>query len=126
MTKETVRQLIDHFGLGAITLQELLGEVSISPSIIPTTRTPAWPHDILQVAEYCYDAWRTRERHFAGHQLFVDPAWDILLDIFIRQARGELVSVKSASVGSVAPASTALRWLNQLEAEGIIASQEDA
>lgn len=125
MTKETIKQLIDQFGLGGVTLRELLGEDYGGTVAAATTRSAAVPRDTLQAAIYCYDARRTRERHFAGHLLFADPAWDILLDLFIHEARGELVSVKSASIGSGVPPSTALRWLKILEGEGLISSRDD-
>ena len=60
---------------------------------------------------------RERSKHFEREQIFGEPAWDMLLDLYIHQARNEKVSVKSALIGSGASASTAMRWLGVLDAE---------
>jgi len=125
MTRETIRDLVDRFGLRSITLEELLWEQD-STAPIGRTETAPISHRTLRTAIRCYEARRTRDQHFAGRALFADPAWDILLDLFIREAQGEPVSVKSASVGSNVAPSTALRWLKVLESEGLIISRDDS
>ncbi len=80
----------------------------------------------LDEANQIYQSRRARDQSFPHPQIFGEPAWDILLDLYIRQARGEAVSVKSATIGSAASASTALRWLKVLEEEGLISSHGDA
>lgn len=80
----------------------------------------------LDEANQIYQSRRARDQSFPHPQIFGEPAWDILLDLYIRQARGETVSVKSATIGSAASASTALRWLKVLEEEGLISSHGDA
>lgn len=48
-------------------------------------------------------------------ELFSDPAWDILLDLFMRECRGQLTSVTSSCIASLVPPTTALRYLTLLE-----------
>ena len=49
-----------------------------------------------------------------GAELFGDPAWNILLDLFVREADGKETTVTSACVGADAPSTTALRHLAHL------------
>jgi DNA-binding MarR family transcriptional regulator len=57
--------------------------------------------------------------------LFGEPAWDMLLYLFIERSEGRPVTVKAACVSSTAPQSTGLRWLNILESEGLVVSSND-
>ncbi len=58
--------------------------------------------------------------------LFADPAWDILLDLFVADADGRRISVSSACGSAGVPRTTALRWLTMLEEQGLIDRREDA
>ena len=53
---------------------------------------------------------RLRTRYFAT-DLFSDPAWDILLDLFQGELMQRRVSVSSACIGAAVPPTTALRWI---------------
>lgn len=57
---------------------------------------------------------RLREDRFPA-DLFADPAWDILLDLFVCQIDGIPVGISDACVASQVPNSTALRWIARLE-----------
>lgn len=57
--------------------------------------------------------------------IFVDPAWDMLLDLFAARAEKSNISVSSACVASGVPASTALRWLSELERLGLVIRTRD-
>lgn len=78
------------------------------------------PH-LTQQAE---DEYRLRRARIPGLQdvILGEPAWDILLDLFVQQAKGRLVSVSSACIASSAPMTTALRYLKLLESNGLIVS----
>ncbi|QIQ87795.1 MarR family winged helix-turn-helix transcriptional regulator [Erythrobacter sp.] len=78
----------------------------------------------VEAAERAYKDRRKRAEEF-DDALFGEPAWDILLDMFIHQSRSEEVTVKSACIGSGAPNTTALRWLKVLENYGLIQSKPD-
>ena len=49
-----------------------------------------------------------------GAELFGDPAWNIMLDLFVREADGKETTVTSACIGADAPSTTALRHLAHL------------
>ena len=77
-------------------------------------------------ARAIYDARRRRDALFGKTRaLFHDPAWDILLDLFIQGEEHQIVSVSSACVGSCAPHSTALRCLKAMERQGVIGFSRD-
>lgn len=67
---------------------------------------------------------RSRDRFFAG-DLFADPAWDILLELYAAALGQFRVSVSSLCVGAAVPATTALRWINHLEEKGMIMRRPD-
>ncbi|MBN8808401.1 MAG: winged helix DNA-binding protein [Sphingomonas sp.] len=74
-----------------------------------------------------YRARRSRESVFGGHaKLFGEPAWDLLLDLYVARACGAVVSVTSACAAAAAAPSTALRHLAALEREGLVKRREDA
>lgn len=82
----------------------------------------AWTRDealALVDARIEYRARRKREFVF-GDGLFADPVWDILLDLFIARSEGRKVSVSSACIASMVPATTALRHIANMAAGGLI------
>jgi DNA-binding MarR family transcriptional regulator len=71
------------------------------------------------LAEEIYRNRRRRARHLAS-RLLGEPAWDILLDLYVAAGRGQAVSVSNACLAADAPASTALRWIHHLQTEGLV------
>jgi hypothetical protein len=63
---------------------------------------------------------RARRDAQLGGDMFGEPAWDILLDLFIGRTEGRKTNSTSASIASRAPTSTALRYLGILEQRGLI------
>jgi len=57
---------------------------------------------------------------FLPSELFGDPAWNMLLDLFVQFSGAAKISGKSLVIASGAPASTALRYIGRLEEEGLI------
>lgn len=56
---------------------------------------------------------------------FSDPAWHILLDLFIAAVERKDVSVSSLCVAARVPSSTALRWIKHLSDEGLVGRNPD-
>jgi DNA-binding MarR family transcriptional regulator len=56
---------------------------------------------------------RARDRLF-GRDLFPNPAWNILLELFVAAEEGRNVTIKSACVAAGVPQSTALRHIAHL------------
>lgn len=84
------------------------------------------PAPCLEVAQRLYENRRKRGAIIGKYDLFGEPAWDILLDLYIAYARGLKVSVSSACIGSAVPSTTALRWLGVLQEAGLIVRENDS
>lgn len=67
---------------------------------------------------------RLRDRYFEGG-LFADPAWDILLDLTAARAEHRRVSVTSLCIAAAVPPTTALRWITQMTAMGLLVREQD-
>lgn len=67
---------------------------------------------------------RDRERSLGRH-LFSDPAWDILLALYLAALRGHTTSVSEVCIAAAAPATTALRWISALKAEDLLIQSAD-
>jgi len=80
---------------------------------------------LAEIAAREYRARRSRERYF-DRRLFGEPAWDILIDLFIQQSSGKTVSVTSAAIASQVPVTTALRHLAALQKAGLVERMRSA
>lgn len=60
-----------------------------------------------------------RTRHLSG-EWFGEPAWEMLLELFIQFAGGARVSTKSLAIASGAPDTTALRIIDRLAEASLI------
>ncbi|MGB3847609.1 MAG: hypothetical protein WA940_17190 [Sphingopyxis sp.] len=66
---------------------------------------------------------RRRRDSLIRYDLFAEPAWDMLLDLYIEHHRGQPVAVDRLCATAGAAATTALRWLGLLiEKELVIRS----
>lgn len=74
---------------------------------------------LADLAERIYERRRRRNR-FLDDDLFSEPAWDMLLDLFINHARKQRVPTTSLCIASQAPTTTALRWISILEQRGLV------
>ena len=79
----------------------------------------------LSLARHAYWLRRQRAHIFGGADLFGEPAWDILLDLFIAHYEGKPVSVSSACIGSASPPTTGLRWLSVLAQNDLVMREKD-
>lgn len=82
---------------------------------------PVW----AELARQTYEDRRRRTKIFQSEELFGEPAWDILLDLFIAAKERRRVSVTSACIGSAVPSTTALRWISILERQGLLSREAD-
>jgi DNA-binding MarR family transcriptional regulator len=60
-----------------------------------------------------------------GVQMFSDPAWDMLLDLFVAAGERRTVCVSSLCLAANIPVSTAHRWVQALARAGAITRRED-
>ena len=62
---------------------------------------------------------RRREAIFQA-DIFAEPAWDMLLDLYVQDHLGRMVSIHSLCIAAAVPPTTALRWIGKLVADGLV------
>jgi DNA-binding MarR family transcriptional regulator len=68
---------------------------------------------------------RSVRSDFFRSDLFGEPAWDILLDLYQSELAQRRVAVNAVCVGSGVAPTTAIRWLQTLENEGLVRRTPD-
>lgn len=111
----TLAEQIRHTGTATDNFTNLQAKNSAKPS----------REEFLAIAVQRYQERRRRTALLGDPSLFGEPAWDILLDLYIAYAKGLPVSVSSACIGSAVPSTTGLRWLGILQEEGLIVREHD-
>jgi DNA-binding MarR family transcriptional regulator len=93
---------------------------------VPVARPPEAGNDreaLVARARILFNSRQLRDRYF-GKALFGEPAWDILLLLYIaEQSLGRLTATRLAEqIGT--PLTTVVRWLNHLELEQFVERQD--
>lgn len=68
---------------------------------------------------------RMRDAFFSG-DLFADPAWDILLDLYAAHLERVTVSVSSLCIAAAVPPTTALRWVKLMTRSALLERRPDS
>jgi DNA-binding MarR family transcriptional regulator len=121
---EQLLQLSDEVSRIAGTLAQLSMGMSVRPSehevVEPQEKTEVSPDAV----KWLINARRERFRYIS-HELFADPAWDILLDLFYAEMTHKRVPVSSLCIASGVPATTGLRWIKSMAEQGILLRRPD-
>lgn len=106
-------------------------ETMTTASLVPQSFAPAHPPSLAQsqsagsrpigfpAARAKYVRRRIRQRRereqYFSNELFADPAWDMMLDLYAAhyERHGD-VSVSSLCIAAAVPATTALRWIKTM------------
>lgn len=67
---------------------------------------------------------KNRGKMFSQH-LFADPAWDMLLELYAAELAQFRLSTSTLCGAATVPQTTALRWINTLEKEGLVSRRSD-
>ena len=67
---------------------------------------------------------RRRSKYFAP-ELFSDPAWDMLLELYAAELEQRRISTTGLSYAAGVPLTTGLRWIDVFIREGLIAKRCD-
>lgn len=83
--------------------------------------------DLLLLAQFAKEELdeRLKRNEFFDPDLFGEPAWDLLLDLFVSRVHGKKISITSACIGSGVPPTTALRWIEVLGSRGLLSRSSD-
>ncbi|MEO8454514.1 MAG: hypothetical protein ABI454_05085 [Sphingomicrobium sp.] len=121
---ERLRQLSDEVS----RIAETLARLSTDPSTVPLPVEAAPARDLRPLSadtvRAVIRARRLRARYFP-EELFADPAWDMLLDLLQAEISQLHVPISSLCAAAAVPATTALRWLNNLAQKGVLIRRAD-
>jgi hypothetical protein len=91
-----------------------------TPSAVGSTKSREYSDFALaHVARKIIANRRSRSEQLPA-ELFSEPAWDILLDLFIARMEQQQISISSACLASPVPTTTALRWLEVIQNLGLV------
>jgi DNA-binding MarR family transcriptional regulator len=87
---------------------------------------PRSSHDAVaaQIVSQIICARRARTGLFRP-ELFSDPAWDMLLVLFLAKAREQLMTVLELAEATATPVSTTVRWVDLLKRDGLVERDPD-
>lgn len=68
---------------------------------------------------------RTIRRRFLSDDLFHEPAWDMLLALYVAQHGQRVMNVKTLVRASQAPITTSQRWIDHLATLGLVTRVTD-
>jgi len=68
---------------------------------------------------------RRRRDTLFGSDLFGEPAWDILLDLYVAEQSGRMLALSTVGALAGVPQTTAFRWMSQLLERGYIMRRAD-
>ena len=104
---------VGYFGQQGVVFPPIVGQIDCTRS----------RREALKVRQII----RTRRARtsFFNADLFADPAWDLLLELYASELTHRRMSVSDACIASAVPATTALRWIGALERAGLIERRND-
>ena len=106
-------------------LKSLTERVAVTEGVIRDVVQLPSKIDRIGAAKLMYAARRDRDIFF-DPDLFGEPAWDILLDLYIAAVEGRQISVSSSAMGARAPLTTGLRWIAALVERGLAVRTHNA
>jgi DNA-binding MarR family transcriptional regulator len=68
---------------------------------------------------------RVARRDYFSAELFADPAWDILLELYALRCEQRRTSVSKLCIAAAVPTTTALRWIEKLLSDGLLEREPD-
>jgi DNA-binding MarR family transcriptional regulator len=92
--------------------------------IKPAGEQPATEAASIVLVQQAIRARALRAECFGG-ELFADPAWDILLDLFEAHLQYRHVYISALGAMAGIPPTTVLRWLKALAEKGLIVRSDD-
>lgn len=119
MARTFAEHLASAMGTGPEAPRRLQVVIAREPETLEPSRA-----DLAGAARRYLRSRRQREAAFPS-DLFADPAWDVLLDLFACGAEGKPVTVTDACIAANVPSSTALRWLSKIESCGLVTRRLD-
>ena len=121
--RQTEKQIVRKIRLSPSDLaavEHLLNQLLHQRSYdLVSARDSTTPECLLKLARNMLKVRRLRLDLFKK-PMFGEPAWDMLLTLYVNSAHGTRQSVGRLSATSGSPSTTALRWLDYLEREQLV------
>ncbi|HYC94607.1 MAG TPA: winged helix DNA-binding protein [Sphingomicrobium sp.] len=123
---DKLRQLSDDVGRIASTLARMSSGLDSSEPAEKGKLGQCPPEDEVsaEAVKLAIRARRLRSRYF-DPELFADPAWDMLLNLYHAQLSQMRVPVSSLCDAAEVPPTTALRWIATMTEAGLFARRSD-
>lgn len=99
------------------------GSAKAAPAPAPRAERPT-DRVASETARRMLEAIDLRSQYFDG-ELFSDPAWSLMLDIYGQMSRGRRTSLAGAAGSARAPVNTAQRWINLLTERGFLVQKTE-
>ena len=93
--------------------------IILRPEVLQTRGKDDETNERSDLAKRIHDSRRARDKFFPA-EVFADPAWDILLFLYWANHKQQRLSVTSVSLAAAVPATTALRWIENLAGLGLV------
>ena len=105
-------------------LMDIAGELSLLTARL--REYGAQPNDdpVIAAARH-YRRARMRRPSLFGNGDSSDPAWDILIDLYVAAHDGRDVSVSSAAIASLVAPTSGLRWIDRIAQAGLTYRERD-
>jgi len=103
-------------------LLHLISDPDVRPDVAPAMAEPAVPLPpaaLLDRARAMIGLRRSRHQYF-NPAMFGEPAWDILLSLYLADSAGERPTTVKLAALIDTPLSSVIRWLSYLEKERLI------
>lgn len=103
------------------TIADITRRLQAELNLVPARPVPGSSERARQLAwaKSIVEARRERDRLF-GKGLFAEPAWEILLELFIAHHESRDTAIKTACHASTVPQTTALRYIAHLVERGLV------
>ncbi|KQU52997.1 hypothetical protein ASG67_09060 [Sphingomonas sp. Leaf339] len=113
MNEEVVVSLIKDLTakLSAVA-EEFSGRVDRAETNEPSAPAPAAPDNLSHVKRLIAE--RRSRRRFLPAELFHEPAWDMLLALYVANEESQTMNVKGLVACADAPVTTSQRWIEHL------------
>ena len=81
-------------------------------------------HNAAALVTYVREA-RSLRNEFFDAEMFGEPAWDILLDLYDAELSQQRLPISSIGLSSGLAPTTTIRWLSTLEGKGLVRREPD-
>ncbi|NBC36325.1 MarR family transcriptional regulator [Novosphingobium sp. FSY-8] len=106
-------------------LARMAAELNELAELRDAEKVPDGGSDPAEQAQAIYRNRRRRSHIFGSEDLFGEPAWDMLLDLYVAEKKQKRIAVTSACIGAAVPPTTALRWIRILEDKKLVIREVD-